>query len=103
MESYGNFFTLKLFSGVGNDLKYYLFDTPSHKGQFEERYNYLKTIIKEDHDFKKILEITKCRGEAHLKEELERETEKGEEGLILRLPYSYYQTGKTPYLRKLEV
>jgi DNA ligase 1 len=76
-------------------VSYCVFDAPHVKGDFETRYNFLKTIIKGSHSPACVLVgVEKCVGIPDLRKKLDEVEAVGGEGLMLRKPHSPYQQGR---------
>ncbi len=85
------------------EVKYVVFDAPSHTGTFEERIEYLsKTIKKLKSKYVSVLEQYVCKNTTHLKKELKRVEKLGGEGLMLRQPGSNYVAGRSWTLLKVK-
>lgn len=90
-------------SPLWKELRYVVFDAPSHGGLFEERLAALEALV----DAAKVewLELcahARCEGVEHLKRELARVEALGGEGLMLRQPGSRYEVGRSNTLLKVK-
>eukprot|EP01122_Echinamoeba_exundans_P011382 TRINITY_DN4509_c0_g1_i1.p1 TRINITY_DN4509_c0_g1~~TRINITY_DN4509_c0_g1_i1.p1 ORF type:complete len:688 (-),score=174.07 TRINITY_DN4509_c0_g1_i1:97-2139(-) len=84
-------------------VSYCVFDAPHVKGDFETRYNFLKTIIKSSHSPACVLVgVEKCVGIPDLRKKLDEVEAVGGEGLMLRKPHSPYQQGRCDLLLKVK-
>ncbi len=85
------------------EIRYVVFDAPSHGGGFEERIEHLKGIVsKSALPHVEFLDHTICEGTEHLETELARVEELGGEGLMLRQPQSSYEVGRSTTLLKVK-
>jgi DNA ligase-1 len=85
------------------DVKYLVFDAPDTKGPFEDRVKFLQDGIggwKAKHAALHPHEV--CAGLDHLAAELERVTQLGGEGLMLRKPGSTYERTRSTTLLKVK-
>lgn len=84
-------------------IKFVAFDAPGLKEPFEERMQYLQDLVrKSGPEFAIVHEQARCKGIAHLKEELQRVEALGGEGLMLRQPASRYVVGRSSTLLKVK-
>ncbi len=67
---------------------YLIFDAPSHKGAFEERYAWLKKNIDmtSEKTYAAVVGHELCKGKDHMMAELKKVLDMGGEGLMLRQP-----------------
>lgn len=85
-------------------IKYFIFDSPTYKGTYEERYDFLNTNIKEwKNSHLELIPMVKCESKEHYKTYLKEVKERGEEGLILRKSSSSYEPGESNNLFKADV
>lgn len=84
---------------------YLVFDAPSHKGPFEERYAWLRANIDEKNPktYAAVVGHELCLGKDHLMTQLKTVLDLGGEGLMLREPKSKYQQGRNQTLLKVKV
>ena len=88
---------------IWNELKFLVFDAPSHGGQFEERMQFLKdNITVWNAKYATILDHQICQSVEHLRKELTRVEALGGEGLMLRKPGSQYEAGRSSTLLKVK-
>jgi DNA ligase OB-like domain/ATP dependent DNA ligase domain/PBZ domain len=94
-----------------NDWKfvtYLVFDAPSYDAPYEERVDYLNTIISPVSSSSSVssvaavVGIQECKDIDHLQRELDRVLELGGEGLMLRKPGSDYEHGRSRALLKVK-
>lgn len=86
-----------------NEVKFLVFDAPTHGGPFEERMAHLAVDIRNwKSTFTSILEQSICKDVDHLREELKRVETLGGEGLMLRQPGSNYVAGRSSTLLKVK-
>jgi DNA ligase-1 len=85
------------------EVKYVVFDAPTHEGVFEDRLKHLEELLQpltgkqvEAHRHER------CRDLDHLREELKRIEGLGGEGLMLRQPQSNYEAGRSMTLLKVK-
>lgn len=85
-------------------IKYLVFDSPSHKGKFEDRMWDIETLLRGDLIGKHILFVPQiqCKGLDHLLKELDRVQKLGGEGLMLREPKSLYEGTRSSTLLKVK-
>ena len=97
-------------------IKYQVFDSPSHKGMFEERQKYIKGLIdnlcKTKPNLPPIAKNTKCplvmtkqikvKSEDDVMKRFNELVKKGAEGVMLRAPNSPYEATRTSYLLKVK-
>ena len=81
-------------------LKFLIFDAPSHGGVFEERLEWIQSLAK--HAYAEPHPHARCKNVAHLREELARVESLGGEGLMLRQPKSNYVAGRSSTLLKVK-
>lgn len=84
-------------------IRFAIFDAPQSATKFEERQAFLKRFFQ--HDEKNqlfLLRQTQCKGKKHLLRELERITENGGEGVMLRKPFSSYEYKRSHNLLKVK-
>ena len=82
------------------NIRYIVFDAPTHGGTFEERLDSLKTLP--PHPYAQLHPHVRCTGKTHLQEELARVEALGAEGLMLRQPQSLYAIGRSSTLLKVK-
>eukprot|EP01114_Cavostelium_apophysatum_P021759 TRINITY_DN7678_c0_g1_i2.p1 TRINITY_DN7678_c0_g1~~TRINITY_DN7678_c0_g1_i2.p1 ORF type:complete len:759 (+),score=135.48 TRINITY_DN7678_c0_g1_i2:52-2328(+) len=95
--------TLK--SGDWKDVTYQMFDLRGDTYrdlEFERRIEILKELSAKDDSNIKIANYTKCLNHKHLIESLIDVMNRGGEGIILRMPKSTYQTGRTSLVQKVK-
>lgn len=84
-------------------MRYMIFDAPSLNIPFEERIQYIKSLIRRTNNpYIKLVEQTLCNGESHMLEELARIEELGGEGIMLRKPKSLYENKRSKTLIKVK-
>lgn len=83
------------------NLKFMVFDIPSLKLPFEERYEALQQRFS-DHPFAKVAPHSKCQGQGDLLRQLEIMNRVGGEGLMLRQPKSKYARSRSNSLLKVK-
>jgi len=81
-------------SGQWNKLEFLIFDSPAHKGTFEERMEFLKQHVPPNLPQVKLVEYSKVKDNQHLLKTLDSLVQKGVEGLIIRQPGSVYTVGR---------
>jgi len=81
------------------EIKYLVFDLPSHHGPFEARLEAMKRLKSK---YITVVEHKKCRSIDHLHEELARVEALGGEGLMLRQPGSHYVGARSETLLKVK-
>lgn len=80
---------------------YQVFDLPHSSAAFEERQKILKALIsKQPRSNVKLVKHTRVENLATIEQTLESIIEKGGEGLMLRIPASNYESGRSDYLLK---
>jgi len=85
------------------EVKFVLFDAPGQTEEFEERIEFLKDLTKSIKNKNvDLLKQMRCKGTAHLQQELEKIESLGGEGLMLREPNSRYQVGRSSTLLKVK-
>lgn len=85
------------------EVKYLIFDAPSHGGPFEERIAHIQTTLhkhRPPHAQYHAHEV--CRGVDHMRQELRRVEGLGGEGLMMRRPRSQYEVGRSYSLLKVK-
>jgi len=92
----------------GNDLwrevRYLIFDLPAAQSGFEERLEALQAQFAGRRiSFAEVHRHERCRGKAHLQQELARVVALGGEGLMLRQPQSRYEGRRSATLQKLKL
>lgn len=99
---------------INADVKYHIFDAPSHDGLFNERYNFIKNFIRDrckmdrknlgiKYEVKCPLILTeqiKVSSEKEVSVIFERLVNKGAEGIMLRAPNSPYEGKRSAHLLK---
>jgi DNA ligase-1 len=90
-------------SELWRTVRFLVFDLPQVKAPFEERMAEIKEHLASGRpEFAEALEQLRCRGTAHLREELARIEAQGGEGLMLRQPGSFYEAGRSNTLLKVK-
>ncbi len=85
------------------DVRYLIFDCPSHSGAFEARLAELERRFSEGaHSFAQIVAHELCDGVDHMRRRLAETEEAGGEGLMLRQPESEYVAGRSTTLLKVK-
>jgi len=90
------------------DVTYQIFDSPTIKGDFEERQSKIKKLIERMCQSKKgkcPLELTdqrKVKSEEEVYKIFEKLVDKGAEGVMLRAPHSPYDPKRSAYLLKVK-
>jgi DNA ligase-1 len=86
-----------------NEVKYLVFDAPEAAGPFEDRLQFLADGVGHwQSPFAKLHEHALCRGLDQLVAELDRVTQLGGEGLMLREPGSHYERTRSTTLLKVK-
>ncbi|MCA9617132.1 MAG: DNA ligase, partial [Myxococcales bacterium] len=95
---------VKRFDGgeLWKDLRFVVFDAPSHEGTFEERIEHCRDVCSRSGDYASWHEHVVCRDVDHLREELARVEALGGEGLMMRRPKSRYEAGRSSSLLKVK-
>jgi DNA ligase-1 len=83
------------------DIKYLIFDVPTHPGTFEERMAYLKSLVLPPHVI--VHPHAECGGKQELMTKLKEASAAGEEGLMLRQPCSLYEGRRSNTLLKVKL
>ena len=84
-------------------IAFLVFDAPALAEPFEQRLRFLTDLLQQRRPpFARVHEHVRCRGRAHLEEELARVEAAGGEGLMLREPGSRYAAGRSPTLLKVK-
>src|SRR6516164_7113024 len=85
------------------ELRYVVFDAPSHGAHFEARMEFFQEVIaKRKPPFAVAHPHEVCRDLDHLRRELARVEELGGEGLMIRQPRSKYEVGRSLTLLKVK-
>jgi DNA ligase 1 len=85
------------------EIAFVMFDAPLAAGDFEARQAYLREVLEEHQPpHARVLDQQRCRGLAHLEQELARVEALGGEGLMLRQPSSAYEAGRSTTLLKVK-
>jgi DNA ligase-1 len=84
------------------EIRYVVFDAPSHGGAFEERIAHCEALVGGKLAHVEVLAHEICRDHDHLKAELARVEALGGEGLMLRRPKSKYEVGRSHTLLKVK-
>ena len=85
------------------EIAFLVFDAPALAEPFEQRLRFLADLLQQQRPpFARVHEHVRCRGRAHLEEELARVEAAGGEGLMLREPGSHYVVGRSPTLLKVK-
>ena len=103
---------------IDSNIKYQVFDCPSHKGMFEERQKFIKELIdsrckcKDKLGLPDMAKKVKCplimtsqikvKTEEDVMKRFDKLVEKGAEGVMLRAPNSPYEPKRTAYLLKVK-
>jgi DNA ligase-1 len=82
-------------------LTYWIFDIPTKRSILEDRQETLKQ--QKLPDFIKITPYFKCDGIPHLYKIMKDIIRREADGLILRKPASYYHSGRSPHLLRVQV
>jgi DNA ligase-1 len=84
-------------------IKYLVFDAPSHRGGFEDRIgHYHAELQRRKPGYAQALGHEICKDRDHLRRELQRVEGLGGEGLMLRRPGSLYEVGRSHTLLKVK-
>ena len=84
-------------------VRFLIFDAPAREEPFEQRLAFLRERFGEGRlPYARFHEHERCRGVAHLKEELARVEALGGEGLMIREAGSLYQAGRSATLLKIK-
>jgi DNA ligase 1 len=96
-------------------VKYQIFDAPKHPGMFEERYEYIKHLIKTRCDCKNLVDTqfniqcplilttqTKVKNEKEMDKMFNKLIKNGAEGIMLRAPNSPYDNKRSSHLLKVK-
>jgi DNA ligase 1 len=90
-------------SDLWKELQFVIFDAPAHDGPFEDRLDIVKLIAQMNRPVHAIAHPhICCEGRQHLMQQLDHVEALGGEGLMLRLPGSLYQAGRSPTLLKVK-
>jgi DNA ligase 1 len=90
-------------SDLWKELSYMIFDAPQQGGVFEERVDYIKSMLAQSKaPYAKAHEHVRCEGIPHLRAELARVEALGGEGLMMRQPKSKYVTSRSTTLLKVK-
>lgn len=81
------------------EIKFLVFDAPNVTRPFEERVSFIQQFAS---NYLVPVNQRQCNGSAHLVEELKKIEEMGGEGLMLRKPNSYYESGRSNTLLKVK-
>lgn len=85
------------------EVKFVVFDAPTHGGAFEARMRYLDDLLgRAKAPYVQCLGHQPCRDTDHLRAELDRVEALGGEGLMLRQPGSLYVAGRSSSLLKVK-
>jgi len=84
------------------EVRFLVFDAPQAEGEFERRLEMLIECVAKRSPYATLHEHVRCRGLAHLREELARVEALGGEGLMLRQPGSSYEIGRSSTLLKVK-
>ena len=78
------------------DISYNIFEVPNASGGLKSRLRQLQQYIG-DHSLShlKLIQQVICKNKKHLQQQLKLIEQKGGEGLVLRNPYSQYETGRS--------
>ena len=86
-----------------DEVTFVVFDAPQAAGSFEERLAMLRETFAAYEDFRaQVLSHVPCQGVEHLRSELARVESLGGEGVMLRMPGSAYEPGRSPTLLKVK-
>ena len=84
-------------------ISYVVFDAPGIQEPFEQRQAALAELVSRIGSSQvRKLSQERCHGEDHLREELARIEQLGGEGLMLRMPGSFYEAGRSTTLLKVK-
>lgn len=85
------------------EVRYLVFDAPSHGGPFEKRLAFIQEVLQEQKPAFAVSHLHEvCKGLNHLQEELTRIEGLGGEGSMLRQPRSSYEIGRSTTLLKVK-
>ncbi|WP_207819353.1 DNA ligase [Parashewanella curva] len=85
------------------NVRFMVFDVPTHKGTFEERYQYAVSQLSDLSPYLIVIEQTSFETKAQLDDALNALVSHGAEGLMLHKKASLYQNGRNPDLMKLKL
>ncbi len=83
-------------------VKFLVFDGPSHAGGFEERVAWLRENFAERCDHVEVVDHVECTGADHVATMLAQVEALGGEGLMARKPGSFYVAGRSSTLLKIK-
>lgn len=83
------------------NIKFMVFDAPTHGGGFEVRVSHLKSLL-QGIPYAEPVHHVVCKGTAHIREMLKDVQLLGGEGLMLRAPGSMYEAGRSNTLLKVK-
>jgi DNA ligase 1 len=89
-------------SPLWKELKYVVFDAPSHGGVFEERVAWVEQTLRDVGEWVVPHAHHRCEGLEQLRAELARVEGLGGEGLMARAPRSRYEAGRSSTLLKVK-
>jgi DNA ligase-1 len=90
-------------SDAWKELRFVVFDAPSHGGVFEERLEHCQALLASAAaPYAEYHPHVVCKGEPHMREELARIEALGGEGLMMRKPKSRYEVGRSATLLKVK-
>lgn len=93
----------KIPSNKWTDITYNIFEVPNQEGNFFDRIKVLNSWLDVyPNSYIKIIPQIVCKNETHLNSYLKELIEKNAEGIILKNPYSDYETGRTNNLLKVK-
>jgi DNA ligase-1 len=84
------------------DVRFMVFDAPQAPGNFEQRMQFLRATFPETNCFVRVVVQERCQSAAQLLAERDRVLRLSGEGLMLRLPASAYEPGRSPTLLKVK-
>ena len=95
--------TLNKKNGDWSKIRYFIFDLPGSKQNFEKRMQELEQLKQQIPSHLHIVEHIKCLGKQHLESYLDSIITSGGEGIMVREPSSLYTVGFTTSLLKVKV
>ncbi len=87
-------------------LQYWIFDCPSHPGNFSDRYSYLKRLILDNYKGSKWIRLcihTLVYSEAEIEKYLQEWLQHGFEGAMINLPNGFYENKRSKNLLKYKL
>jgi len=85
-----------------NSVKFFIFDTPKHEGNYQQRHAFAQSSISQCNQNISIIPIQICSGVDHLLSVLNDIDKKKGEGIMLYHPQANYQSGRTNVLLKVK-